>query len=649
MQQDFMIQIQNLQQNINIKEAITTITELTIFGDQNNQDIFDIFIEQKIIDEFLRILKKTNESDVIITILSSVSMLFTNINKNIIVLLSLPQLNEFIIFDYNLKKEEIPDYYINFIKIISNKLNANNINLFFNSKYCQFPLLLYSQNFYNSKDNLTRIYARHLLLHILKITKESKLSHILIKYLQCYPFLQVLSNHVQFMKDLFLNTKEKNDDFDEELKLMDHFFKDVSKIIPELQQILDNLFMQILILPYYKQLPNIQEDQKNQCFNIILHFLQNDIYISERLSLAIFTLMFSHEIPQFQIFEIEVNYLPVQDTDLKDICSNFFSNSQGIQESRFMILEKLNYTLSFIPYLTSYYSKTNPKQILFDELLKNDIISNLTMICKMYQNKQLQYNIYNIYAQLNCLNESNYQQVLNIILILMMNKHIYQMTSSQKVMFLINLINIMINEQEKGLNTIENCKISIQIVKELISNYEKRFMIALLRCKILKQMEIHFVNSEIIYYKYFLKIQQCIEDENIQIFKNKPETHQIIRFLMVLNVIFEQGWLKNPFQKINYNLVFELKSYKNGQIKLINCQIIIDDNTYDIEELEIKYDQVENKVIIVNLFDDNENTKIEFENVKEQNDFLTEFQRRQQIQEQHFVPEILQQLNKLYL
>ncbi|CAD8208525.1 unnamed protein product [Paramecium octaurelia] len=238
MLKDFMNQVKNLQQNINIQEAISTLTEFTIIGDKNNQDLFDLFIEEKVIDEFLRILKKTTEADVIIKILSSVSMLFTNINNNLIVLLSLPQLNEFIIFDYNLKKDEIPDYYINFIKIISNKLNAGNIQLFFNSKYCQFPLLLYSQNFYNSPDNLTRIYTRHLLLHILKITQESKLSPILVKYLQSYPFLQVLANHMQFMRELFAKTKEKHDNFDEELGLMDHFFKDLSQMVPQLKQII---------------------------------------------------------------------------------------------------------------------------------------------------------------------------------------------------------------------------------------------------------------------------------------------------------------------------------------------------------------------------------------------------------------------------
>ncbi|CAK66967.1 unnamed protein product (macronuclear) [Paramecium tetraurelia] len=645
-----MNQIKNLQQNINIQEAISTITEFTIIGDKNNQDLFEYEFQDLLACSLKRkILKKTTEADIIIKILSSVSMLFTNINNNLIVLLSLPQLNEFIIFDYNLKKEEIPDYYINFIKIISNKLNAGNIQLFFNSKYCQFPLLLYSQNFYNSPDNLTRIYTRHLLLHILQITQESKLSPILVKYLQSYPFLQVLANHMQFMRELFAKTKEKHDNFEEELGLMDHFFKDLSQIVPQLKQILDNLIMQIIILPQYKEITNIKDDQKTQCFNTILHFLQNDIYVSERLQVGIFSLIFLHEIPEFQIFEIELNYLPVQDPEIREICLNFFKNSSNIQESRFMVLEKLNYTLSLIPYLSSYYSKSNPKYLLFEELLKNDVVSILLMSNNLQYYKQQVYNLYNIYTFLDCLNEGHYLQVLDIMLVLIMNKHIFQMTSLQKVSFLINLINIMINESENKINTIENCKKSIQIVKELISNYEKRFMIAFMRCNVLKKIEIHFINSESLYYKYFFKIQQCVEDENIEVFKKKPETHQIIRFFMFLNVILEQGWLANPFKKINYNLTFEPKSFKNGQIKLINCQAIIENNTYELEELEVMYDQEQKKVIIVNLINENENYKVEFEEAVEQEEFLVEFQMRQKYQEQHFVPETLRQLNKLYL
>lgn len=41
---------------------------------------------------------------------------------------------------------------------------------------------------------------------------------------------------------------------------------------------------------------------------------------------------------------------------------------------------------------------------------------------------------------------------------------------------------------------------------------------------------------------------------------------------------------------------------------------MIYDNTYDIEDLEIKYDEEEKKIIIINLFNENENKKIEFEN-----------------------------------
>ncbi|CAD8115470.1 unnamed protein product [Paramecium sonneborni] len=641
MEQDYIKQIQNLQQNINLLETISTITELTIFGDQKNQDLFEYVIykflvylqRRKYLKSFLRFQKK---------------QAITNITKNQIVLLSLPQLNEFIIFDYNLKKEEISDYYINLIKIISNKLNPKNINLFFNSKYCQFPLLLYSQNFFNSPDNLTRTYTRHLLLQILKITLESKQKQILIKYLQSYPFLQVLTNHMQFMKDLFLKCQEKDDEYDQEIKIMNYFFKDLSEIAPELKYILDNLFLQILILPFYKDLANIDDNRKTLCFQIILHFLQNEIYKSERLSFGILALIFSHEIPQIQTFEFEPNYLPVNDSDLKDICSQFFQQQQEVPlfVSKSVFLEKINYSLSFIPYLINYQS-INPlsKQQQFENLLKNDMITNLQMASQM-KNKY-QYNVYNIYAQMDSLNSKHYYQVLNILDILVENRHIYQMTLAQKIIFLINLVNIMINEQEKELNTIENCKKTVKIVKELLSKHEKQFTKAFIRSNILKKMEIHFLKLENLYYKYFLKIQQCIEDENIEVFIKKSETHQIIRFLLLLNVIFEKGWLINTFKQLNYNLDFEEKTYKNGEIKLVNCQAIIEDDIYNIEGLEVEYDEKEDQIILVDVLDEkkiqNFNDKTELE------DFCRELKIRQQAQEQHFIPEILKQLEKLYL
>lgn len=65
----------------------------------------------------------------------------------------------------------------------------------------------------------------------------------------------------------------------------------------------------------------------------------------------------------------------------------------------------------------------------------------------------------------------------------------------------------MIDESEKEINTIENCKKTIQIIKELLSIHEKTFTIAFIRSKILKKMEIHFLTSDSIYYKYFFIIQ----------------------------------------------------------------------------------------------------------------------------------------------
>ncbi|CAD8190000.1 unnamed protein product [Paramecium octaurelia] len=635
----------NLKQNVNIIESVSSLSELAILGDQKESDLFDQFIEVKIIEEFVRILKSTKDTNIVNTILHQISMLITNIGKNIVVLLSLPQLNEFIIYNYDLTNDETQDYYINFIKILSNKVTRDNINLFFNQRYAQFPLLLYSQNFFNAKDNLTRTYTRHILLSILQIVQNSQMENELLQYLQCYPFLQVLANHIAFMKELLYKWSKDQDYYHEELKNMYYFFKDLYQIAPYLVDILDNLFFNIIILPLLQTLQQKDDNLKQQSSLILSSFFNAEIKFSKRILISILILLFSQEIPKYQSISLELNYLPTKDPELVNLCAKFFKttqkeNKEGERLNGF--LQSITQTISYVSY-NQLFAKEIPKQELYEALQSLGYIQKLNSSILFKENLLFQDEYTNHF-----LNEEHYHSVLTLLETALTSETLSIISKSQKQMFIINLLNVMHDEQQKIINTLNNCLKSIGIINQLLEDQDQNFFLSFIRLKLLRQMEEHIQSQTIDYYRYFSQIVLSIQAKSVEIFQKIPVTHQIIKFLLILDLSFQKNWLKNPFvQTINPRVYDEL-SFNDGLIKLCNLEIITNSLHFHLDKWKLitSFDQKQT-IIFMNLMDD-EKLELVFPQESEADTFKQKVYERQQDSEQHAISQIIAQLQKLY-
>ncbi|CAD8106182.1 unnamed protein product [Paramecium sonneborni] len=635
----------NLKQNVNIIESVSSLSELAILGDQKESDIFDQFIEEKVVEEFVRILKSTKDTNIVNTILHQISMLITNIDKNIVVLLSLPQLNEFIIYNYDLNNEETQDYYINFIKILSNKVTKGNINLFFNQKYAQFPLLLYSQNFYNAKDNLTRTYTRHILLSILQIVQNSSNEQILLQYLQSYPFLQVLTNHISFMNELLLKWSKDQDYFHEELKNMYYFFKDLYNIAPYLADTLDNLFFKIIIQPIYQILQQKDENAKKQSCLILLSLFNAEVQFSYQLLLSILILFFSPEIPKIQTLQLELNYLPTKDPELVNQCIRFFKNFQKEVkdgEKSNGLLQSITQTISQVSY-NAIFVKEIPKQGIYEALNSYGYIQKLNSSILFKENFLISDEYIN-----NYLNEEHYNSILTVLETLTINKTLQFLSEFQKERFILDLFNVMYDEQPNLLNNLKNCQKIIQIVNYLLDNSDQNFIITYIRIKLLKQMEQHIQSQTIEYYRYFSQILQSVSEKNYEPFYRIPITHQIIRFMLLLDFSFQKNWLKNPFQKTFNPLTYQELQFNNGLVKLDNLQIITENINFHLDQWKLIFQQEQKQTIIfMNLIND-EKLELAFNDIKEAENFKLEVYQRQQDSEQHVVSQLITQLQQLY-
>ena len=181
-------------------------------------------------------------------------------------------LNQLIIkLNYNLeeKDDDYLSYYINFLKVINNKINADNIKIIFNNKYYIFPLLDQILLLLNNEDIMIRNSARNIFLSLIK------LNHLpLIEYLCELPRIAIFIILMRRIKTnilLMINLKnsnknifiEKTKEFKEKIIEDLLFMQDILSInISKINYIIINCFFSIVLLFLFTKIISFN-DNKN--------------------------------------------------------------------------------------------------------------------------------------------------------------------------------------------------------------------------------------------------------------------------------------------------------------------------------------------------------------------------------------------------
>ncbi len=121
-----------------VVEALRSIAELMIWGDQHDASFFEFFAEHQTLSYFRRILSQRycRSGEVAVQILQTLSILTQNIQSEqaIYFLFSNNHVNQIISQDFNFDDDEVLGYYISFLKTISLKLNSGTVQFFFLKK-----------------------------------------------------------------------------------------------------------------------------------------------------------------------------------------------------------------------------------------------------------------------------------------------------------------------------------------------------------------------------------------------------------------------------------------------------------------------------------------------------------------------------------
>eukprot|EP01084_Bolivina_argentea_P101417 181834_1 len=210
--------------------SLQQISELMIWGDQNDETFFDICQENNVLEKFLIVVKQQYNKHVTTQVLQTLSIIIENISniRSLYHLFSQNYINDLICYDFNFRDSEILGYYIILLRQISSKLDENVINFFFNAKTNDFPLYCMALRFFDDENQTVRTKVMQIILYMFKVsTKHNELKEFILNESALSYFL----NLILFIKKdcIELNKivicKEKDNNFENKLRAhIDYYY-----------------------------------------------------------------------------------------------------------------------------------------------------------------------------------------------------------------------------------------------------------------------------------------------------------------------------------------------------------------------------------------------------------------------------------------
>ncbi|GCC17796.1 hypothetical protein chiPu_0017683 [Chiloscyllium punctatum] len=242
-------------------ETIRSITEILIWGDQNDASVFDFFLEKNMFVFFLNILRQRSGRYVCVQLLQTINILFENISHetSLYYLLSNNHVNSIIVHKFDFSDEEIMAYYISFLKTLSLKLNNQTVHFFYNEHTNDFALYTEAIKFFNHPESMVRIAVRTITLNVYKVDNQ-----LMLHYIRDKTAVPYFSNLVWFIGSHVIeldNCLQTDEEHRNRARLSDlvaehldhlHYLNDILTINCEfLNDVLTDHLLNRLFLPLY--------------------------------------------------------------------------------------------------------------------------------------------------------------------------------------------------------------------------------------------------------------------------------------------------------------------------------------------------------------------------------------------------------------
>ncbi|CAF1254051.1 unnamed protein product [Rotaria magnacalcarata] len=242
-------------------ETLRFISEILIWGDQNDSSVFDYFLERGMLTYFLNYMRQKHGRYICVQVLQTLNILFENIRHetSLYYLLSNNHINNIIVHKFDFNDEEITAYYISFLKTLSLKLNTQSINFFYNERNHDFPLYVEAIKFFNHPETMVRIAVRTLTLNIYKVPDPAMHRFILDRTATEYfsNLVWFIRTHILDFDSLIRNNQDINNrgrvtcGLEEYLDHI-HYLQDIFLLnVDSLNNVLKDQLMNRLLIPVY--------------------------------------------------------------------------------------------------------------------------------------------------------------------------------------------------------------------------------------------------------------------------------------------------------------------------------------------------------------------------------------------------------------
>ncbi|CAF3176464.1 unnamed protein product [Rotaria sp. Silwood2] len=242
-------------------ETLRCISEILIWGDQNDSSVFDYFLERGMLTHFLNYMRQKYGRYICVQVLQTLNILFENIRHetSLYYLLSNNHINNIIVHKFDFTDEEITAYYISFLKTLSFKLNSHSIHFFYNERNNDFPLYVEAIKFFNHSETMIRIAVRTLTLNVYKVPDSAMHRFILDRTATEYfsNLVWFIRSHILDFDSLIRNNQDINNrdrltcNLEEYLDHI-HYLQDIFLLnVDSLNNVLKDQLMNRLLIPVY--------------------------------------------------------------------------------------------------------------------------------------------------------------------------------------------------------------------------------------------------------------------------------------------------------------------------------------------------------------------------------------------------------------
>ena len=303
-----------------LKDTIQSIIDILIYTDKSpkeDDNIFDTFCELNLLNEFLYFAIDYNNSEITIQLIKSISMLVLSLSnkQSLYYLFSNNFISKLISLNNRTNlDEEFLSYYINFLKSLVLKLDAQTLTLFYIEKTNAFPLFDNAMMLYNHKDYMVSNVVRTIFMAVCKINNKS----VIDKYICSAPFAKYFCNiacnlreHVQRLYFLLVDiTEEVN--LNEAQEINDNvvnsilYLQDIFSLgCNRINNVLTNAVMFYFVMPCL--LGEIIETQHQKICNVnialyilclLFEYIRDEQFVN-----VLFSVMFSRNVPKKLLWE----------------------------------------------------------------------------------------------------------------------------------------------------------------------------------------------------------------------------------------------------------------------------------------------------------------------------------------------------------